>query len=306
MATFHLNRSDSVTLDRAKALDFARKHAALPKSPTERELEVSRMKKLVNVLKEGLALPFQWATVDYGNQTYRMNGQHSSNAILEAADFLPERMGFHIDHYKVDDRQGMVELFRQFDQRWSMRSSGDVAGAFQGLSPELAQCSRKACKKAAEGLAWYFQSVVGESPIGLQMAGDDKYDVFGRRDYFEFFHFCDRLLTDKTPELQKPSVTAAIYATFTMSPPGAKTFWTGVGCGVDHFSDDSNPGAVLAAEFQKAKDDKSFRDALRPADYYKKSVKAWNAFCDGEKIRSLNVSKKGWPEVHHYVEEQAA
>src|SRR5215475_13764142 len=60
--------SESFTFDRAKALDFAARHAGLPHSPTEREVDPNRVKKLVLVLREGRALPFNWATVLYNGQ----------------------------------------------------------------------------------------------------------------------------------------------------------------------------------------------------------------------------------------------
>src|SRR5215468_5729547 len=78
MTQWHLIKSESFTLSRAKALEFAAKHAGLPKSPVERVLDPKRVEHLEWVLKNGLALPFQWATVEYENRLARMNGQTSS------------------------------------------------------------------------------------------------------------------------------------------------------------------------------------------------------------------------------------
>src|SRR5437764_638623 len=78
---FRLVESQTVTLGKAEALKWAQSHVALSHSACERDLDAKHVKELVERIKAGLWLPCCWATVDYLGKKYRMNGQHSSNAM---------------------------------------------------------------------------------------------------------------------------------------------------------------------------------------------------------------------------------
>lgn len=284
---FQLLKSETRKVRGKDAKEAAAKFAGMPKSPTERELRPERVRRLVHILEHRLHLPFQWATVEFDGQTYRMNGQHSSNAVNEC-ERLPEEIVLHLDQYKADDKEGMVELFRQFDQRWSQRSSLDVCGAYKGLVTELGHCDTKVCKVAAEAISWHLK--VYDAATGP--SGDDVFDLLHNPAYHEFVLWCDRVLSKLTPHITSHKETvAAMYATFQVSQSGAQKFWFDVAGGPDRYTNDAEPGAVLSAELLRSLDDAEFRKTLAPADYFRKAIKAWNAFCKGESIRSLNVSR---------------
>jgi hypothetical protein len=291
-----LLKSESVSLPRAKALEYAARHAGLPHSPVEREIDPSRVAKLVAVLREGRALPFNWATVSYQDQTVRMNGQHSSAAIIEVGAEIPELLTFHMDQYQAADRAGMVDLFRQFDQRWSSRTVADVAGAYQGLVPELAakEVSRKALKAAAEAISWCKNAVLGEDAP----RGDNTYDLLHVAAFTPFFLWFNGVWNGRR-ELLRKEVIAAMWRTYDISQSWAAKFWREVSFGPDFFTDDTAPGAVLSGELNRALEDREFRDKEFevPAFYYKKAIKAWNAMIAGQRITSLKVQRKGWPDV---------
>jgi hypothetical protein len=304
MSNWSLLRSESQALARASALEFAAKHAGMPHSPVEREVDPNRVKKLVAIIRAGLALAFNWATVEYEGRTVRMNGQHSSAAILEVGADCPDRLTFHLDHYQAKDRKGMVDLFRQFDQRWSSRTAADVAGAFQGLIPEIVDCNRKVTKLAAEAISWCTVRVEG----GEAPTGDNTYDLLHDSRYVPFILWLNGVINGRK-ELMKKQVIAAMYRTHDASQSGATKFWREVSFGPDYFSDDMAPGAVLIGELSAALEDKDFRakEFDTEGSYYKKAVKAWNAFCAAQRIGSLKVSKgKGWPEVSRYGDHEEA
>lgn len=107
----------------------------------------------------------------------------------------------------------------------------------------------------------------------------------------------------------RAEVMAAMFKAHERSQSGATHFWRDVSFGLEYFTDDNLPGAVLIAELSRALEDKDFREKEfgRPAIYYKKAIKAWNAFCAGQRISTLKVGKeKGWPEAAHYREETEA
>lgn len=301
---WNLKKSETFyQVPRDKALAMAQKHASMSHSPTERPLDKARVKKIVAIIRGGLALPFSWATVWYGGVEYRENGQHSSAAILELGAELPDGLTFHVDTYEADSREGMVSIFRQFDQRWSSRSALDVAGAYSGLNPDLAKCDRRICKAAAEAISWYTISVEG----GDAPKGDRVFDILHMPQYGEFIVWLNAVVNARR-ELTRKEVIAAMFVTHLRSQSGADKFWREVAFGENFFSDDQQPGAVLISELTRAQDDKEFKDKEfeQSSSFYKKSVKAWNAFCAGDRINSLKVAKKGWPDVSDYTDSLAA
>lgn len=302
--SWNLVKSESFTLPREKALEFAAKHAGLAHSPVEREVDPNRVKKLAHIIRNGMALPFNWATVKHDGRLVRMNGQHSSAAIIEVGAEIPDSLAFHMDQFQATDRKDMVELFRQYDQRWSSRTAADIAGAYQGLVPDIAGCSRKVMKVAAEALSWCQRMVEGvDAPTG-----DNTYDLLHDERFVPFFLWVNGIVNGRK-ELLKKEVMAAMYKTHDASQSGATKFWREVSFGPDYFTDDMTPGAVLIGELNRALEDKDFRDKdfETPVMYYKKAVKAWNAFCAGQRISTLKVAKgKGWPEVSRCGDQEEA
>jgi hypothetical protein len=297
MREWKLIESKTVKANRSKALELASTHAALSESSIERRKDAAHVKKLVQIIRNDVALPFQWATVEFEGKKLRMNGQHSSAAILEVGQEIPDSLAFHIDHYEATSRSGMVELFRQFDQRWSSRNSADIAGAYQALVKEIAECNRKVMKAAAEGISWCLRAVDGEPHVPT---GDDVYSLLHGERYLPFLLWLNGIFNYRR-EILKREVMAAIYKSYDASQSHADLFWRKLAHGPDAFSDDMEPGAVLVNELCRAYEDVEFRDKEFPqlSIYYKKSVKAWNAFCAGQRIATLKVAGKGkgWPEV---------
>lgn len=289
---FRLVESVTLTVPRDRAVSMAHTHQTLPRSPTERELEPKRVTELVTRIKERLWLPCSWATVMYQGTKFRMNGQHSSQAILDAADLLPDRVAVHLDSYEADSPEGMGILFRQFDARFSGRSKQDIAGAYQGLVKALEGVSRRKGKLGIEGIGWYRRSIEG-LPVP---SGDDLYQEFMTPGHHAFLRWLDKILSIKTPELERAPVIGAMYATFIANETEAQNFWPHVA--KSDLVDDTDPRAVLSTELVDFKTNRKKQETPTPAEFYAKCVKAWNAFRSGDKVRSLNVNtKKGLPEI---------
>jgi hypothetical protein len=289
---FDLLSAESLRLSGVEAVELARRHQALPRSPTEREMEPRRVKELLDRIRSGLLLPCSWATVDYRGTKFRMNGQHSSEAILQAGDLLPDRVAVHLDHYRTDSAEGMGALFRQFDARFSGRTKQDVAGAYQGLVEPLQKLGRRKAKLGIEGVAWYLRTIEGVA----FPSGDELYQQFMTEAYHAFLRWLDRILSPKTPEMERAPVVGAMYATFITSESRSQEFWPHVAR--EDLADDSDPRSVLSAELVAVKENKGKVPPPTPGEFYAKCIKAWNAFANGDKIRSLNVNpKKGMPDI---------
>lgn len=268
-----------------QAREFARKHNELPASPTERPVKPDRIERLNAAIEEGRAVAFNWVKVLLGGVEYRMNGQHSSKVLSSFKGDLPEVLVFHVDRYEASSKEGMVDLFRQFDTRWSSRSKADVAGAFQGLNDAVAACARDKARLAIEGVAWY-RRYREKTYVPSE---DAVYSLFFDEPLHPFIRFVDEILTVKTPELKNVGVMAATYETFIKSEQAARDFWKHVA--MNDVADDNDPRSVLSRELVELKEKK--RGDITPrAEYYAKSIKAWNALQAGEKISSLKVNIK--------------
>src|SRR5215469_842274 len=148
---FRLVKSETVPLTR----ELARQFRDLEPSPTERELSPSRLKMLKEKAVAKQLVTFHWSRARRGAHIWRMNGQHSSNMLCDLNGEFPDGLFVHLDDYEVDEMSGLALLFRQFDDRKSGRTVGDVAGAYQGLVPELAGVPRDIAKLGIEGIAWF-------------------------------------------------------------------------------------------------------------------------------------------------------
>jgi hypothetical protein len=284
---FRRKKSETILAARERAIALAQAHIDLPDSPTERELEARRINEIADRIKSGLLLPCCWATVLYDGIIFRMNGNHSAHAIVEAAEFLPPEIVIHLDHYEADDAEGMGVLFRQFDARFSGRTKQDVAGAYQGLAKPLAGISRSTAKIGIEAVAWYLRN---REKVAVP-SNDNLYQEFLRPVYHGFLRWLNSILYPKTPELRRLPVIAAMYATFIASESGAQEFWSHVAKG--DLSDDTDPRLVLSADLVAAIDkDKKDKEPLPPIGIYAKCLKGWASFRNGDKVRSLNVNPK--------------
>jgi hypothetical protein len=261
----------------------------LEASPTERVLDESRVKHLREKAEAGQLVTFNWSTAKLGERTLRMNGQHSSKMLCDLNGNFPKGLKVHLDTYEVDSPEALAILFRQFDDRKSGRTPGDVSGAYQGLYNDLHDVPRASAKLAVEGMAYYRNKVEGlPAP-----SGDDRYSLFGETGLHGFVRWVGELITIKTPELKRPTIVAAMFGTFSKNESEARKFWAEVARGGVEY-EDNHPTTVLDAWLKTAIENKSQKRELKPAHFYQGSVFAWNANRDGKTITSIKVdTKKG-------------
>jgi hypothetical protein len=270
--------------------EFAKQFHNLEASPTERSLDESRVKHLREKAEAGQLVTFNWSTAQLGGRTLRMNGQHSSKMLCDLNGSFPEGLKVHLDTYEVDSPDHLAILFRQFDDRKSGRSPGDVSGAYQGLYEDLHDVPRPLAKFAAEGVAYYRTKVEGlPAP-----SGDDRYSLFGETGLHGFVRWVGELITIKTPELKRITIVAAMFATFVKNESEARKFWAAVARGGVEY-EDNHPTTVLDAWLKASMENKSQKRDLKPAHFYQGSVFAWNACRDGRTITSIKFdTRKGW------------
>jgi hypothetical protein len=275
---FRLINSEVKTLSK----EFAEYFRDLEASPTERELNPSRLAHLRAKADAGQLITFGWATAKIGGKTIRMNGQHSSNMLCELNGSFPTDLKVHLDEYQVDTPDGLAILFRQFDDRKSGRSPSDVSGAYQGLHEALRNVPRAFAKIGVEGVSWYRREIDKTSNI----TADDRYVLFGEQALHGFLCWLGELFSIKTPELKRMTVVAAIYGTFTKNEREAQKFWGHVARGGVEYEDDA-PATVLDAWLKAMAEDKRISEKLVPANYYQGCIYGWNAYREGRAISAI-------------------
>jgi hypothetical protein len=278
-------------------VELATQFRDMKASPTERELDKSRVKHLKQKILAGQAVTFHWATAMLNGQELRMNGNHSSNALCQLNGSFPDGLMVCREKYEVNEEWALAYLFRQFDDRKSGRSPADVSGAYQGLYEPLREVPRLVAKLGVEGVIWYRREVE-KVPVPN---GDDMYSLFAETDLFTYLRWLGEFLDigrkGKTLELAHNAVVAAMYATFIASETGARTFWSTVARGGVEF-DDTAPATVLDCWLKEQRDNKDPRRKAGPGNFYQACVYAWAAFRQEEPIKSVKTDvKKGWHEV---------
>jgi hypothetical protein len=285
MADFTLINSESKPLTRTLAEEFR----DLKPSPTERDMNPGRLKHLKDKAEAGHLITFNWSRAKVGDEWLRMNGQHSSAMLCDLNGSFPENLIVHLDEYEVDNIEGLALLFRQFDDRKSGRTPGDVAGAYQGLYEPLRAVPKISAKIAVEGYTWYQRNIEGAPTL----SGDDQYQAFAYEGVHSFIQWIGEIFSIKTPEMKRLQVVSAMYATFIANEKEARKFWDMVARGgVDY--EESHPATVLADWLLKAKE-KDMKQPPKPAHYYQAGIFAWNAHREGKTVPSIKIdTKKSW------------
>jgi hypothetical protein len=284
---FHLIKSESVPLTR----ELAERFQAMEPSPTERVLNPKRVQYL---REQAEATPsrlvnFHWATAQLGNRIVRMNGNHSSRMLCELDGAFPSGLFVHRDDYEVNSEEGLALLFRQFDNRKSSRTIGDVAGAYQNIYPALRDVKPRIGKLAVDAYAWHARYVVG---IPTPQTGDDVYMNFNDPLIQRTALWMNEELDVKTPEMQRIPVGAAMFVTFNINEPEARMFWHEVARGGREF-EEAAPSSVLDKWLKNIKEGEV--ESVKPAGLYQGCIHAWNAFRTGTSLKSIRSdTKKGY------------
>lgn len=278
-------RTEAITRELASWL------ANLPASPVERELAPRRLKHLQSKAKKRLLITFHWATVELDGRVLRINGQHSSK-MLTALEPFPEGLFAHIDHYVVGSEADMAQLFRQFDDRTSSRTSSDVAAAYQGLQADLRGIDRRVAKLGIEGYAWHERKVEG-LPI---KPGDDQYIAFNNPNVHPFLLWLGGFLTPQCQELRSVPVVAAMWACYLKNPSSSAVFWELVAAGGEPGAE-ANPASRLDEWLRSLREEKGADRKPPPSEVYQGCINAWNAHRKERDLNRIHSDvKKGFAE----------
>jgi hypothetical protein len=279
--TFKLIKADVHNL----TPEFARSFHTLDPSPTERELNPSRLKHLREKAAAKQLVTFHWAKALIDNRWVRVNGQHSSQMLVELNDEFPTGLRVHLDEYEVSGLHGLAMLFRQFDDRKSGRTPADVAGAHQNIVPELHDVPRLIGKLAVDGVTWY-RHKIEKAPTPR---GDLQYTLFHEFALHDFIKWMGDIFSIKTPEMKPVPIVGAMYASFDADPIEARKFWESVARGGPEY-DETSPASVLdkwledlhGGNFEK----------VTPIQQFQACIYAYNAYRKGQPLKGIKYDFK--------------
>lgn len=120
---------------------FVNQYMKYPSFTHERPLNRRHIDELKGEITNGRAHVFQWAIcyVDEKNEIYRVDGQHSSNALsdLFKKDQVPTGLVCNLDEYAVETMDEFVKLYNTIDTNVQTRTSTDVMRAAKAMEPKL-------------------------------------------------------------------------------------------------------------------------------------------------------------------------
>jgi hypothetical protein len=295
---FSLVSADCIKCDKNRLVEEARRHAGLPDWDGERPLKQGHVEELMDRIKAGRTIPFYWSKIQVGSDWFRENGNHSANGIirLDEAGLLPnQQYVVFLSSFRAQNKDGVAELFWQFDSQLSIRSKLDIAGAYIGLSDQLKDLSREGAKCALDGIRWYETKINGT----IMPSNEAMYTLFNVETYHPFIRwFATTSLVRTKPANKRPAV-AAIFGQFSESEERTKEFWRSYMTGESVVTDSPvgrlrdlfdahNEGAASGSNAirqgkSRGKKNTIVGDTLSPYQLYCFCNVAWNHFVCGEK-----------------------
>jgi hypothetical protein len=249
-------------LTRELAEDFA----TMPKWKGERDMDENRKQMIVEKIRRGLFHSPTWAHAKLGWHTMRVNGQHSSAALLECEQF-PVGMKATILGFEVDTEAEMAILFDQFDNPESARQMKDTIRAHAAVEINLADCSVKTLQTILSGMEM-------SSGSAGKLSRSDRAALLHSEG--AFIAFARQFATSR--HIMFRGVIAAMYLTWKRDEVRANEFWHLVSTEEHHDSD--NGTRVLARFLNSEVVGRCSRVGMRwdKRSIMVKCLHAWNAY----------------------------
>lgn len=240
-----------------------------PDSPQGR----ARVGWLHSILSQGAFHSPVWSTCIVKNEhkrKYRVDGGHSSRMLTQANGTFPEDMMVTIREFEADTITDAVDLYEQFNQRGSTRTTSDLVRNKAAYVDGLAGIKPVYINKGIQGIRLHLKLQEGFS-------GPDALDFI--RLYPDFLVWAVEYA--KNRQLSRVGVMAAMFATWGKNVALCKEFWGHVR---DEDLTKDDPTRTFANWLDQAE-----KDALRSRAtewtsraYYVKAHHAWNAWRRGE------------------------
>jgi len=278
MSQEKLIKTEEVDLDAATAQWLL---TELDDFVADRKTDKSHVAFLMSEMKTGEFKPeiTTLATARYDGRQYRINGQHTSKAVLQ---MQAEQPGFAIPGvrlltYEVDSDEVLRLLYSRFD-RGRSRSGSNVIDSLLLGTPQFEGVKAQVLRLLAAGLALRKH---GEKPsYRLYTGAAAAMDVIGAdlKLSQKLATFFDGLNTQTHKHMFRAPVMAAMYETYEVDEGDAEVFWVAVTTGLG-LTDENEPAARLRAALQENTIlSRGGRKAISRDQMYRVCIQAWNMF----------------------------
>lgn len=265
--------------------------------PRDREFSDRRAEKILQALRNNEFRGSEWVSchVADNNQTYRLNGKHTSAMVHK---FLEE--GGKVDRkvlvreYEVPSLRDAAGVFSTMDTKDASRTKADVLKGFASTVKETEALSSRLVNLVTAGVSYglyekKYKKVSTTDQAGVLLANK------------RFAKFVGSVLNDDSLERADPpktvrdvrhmmrmSVIAAMFKTWRMDPEDASDFWLAV-------RDDSNdekksPRRVIYKFLTESKVGRGARK-VSEVEVFVKCLQAWNAYRNGDREVTLRWSE---------------
>ena len=246
--------------------DLASQFASMERWSGERPLKPRRVSELKNKIERGLFHSPEWAVAFLNGKQYRMNGQHSSHALVESNGSFPNNLVVKIEEFSVDSENELGELFAQFDT--GGRSSNDITGAGTILLKDIPIRARTAL---ASGM-FYALSDFSKNGTAEQRVSAIHSD-------HEFARWAASNMT--APHIARVPVFAAAFMMWRANQSACREFWRLVAS--EEYPAPFHATRTVARELRDLRSKRKSTSAAK--EVCGRCVSGWNAWREGREVR---------------------
>lgn len=274
---------------------IAEDHSVLPELPRGRALREERIDALVEDLKKGEVVTFRWATVDVGGVVYRIQGKHSSKALMDYGDKIPP-CDATMERYKADDMASAVRLWGKYDTKVSAHTSNEMYLHTAASLSSIAGLPARMISLAAKGLSMD----LWERAAPKHTDQDRAQLLLAHPNFVLFIHDVFDGGNKRHALMMRGPVTGAMARTFRKAQTESRTFWLMV-----RDATGSRPSCpsrrireyLLSTSVLSGAGASTGRRAVVPEEMFCKCVTAWNAWRSAGTTDLKFYADKPWPKA---------
>ncbi|HUT88899.1 MAG TPA: hypothetical protein VMY37_05360 [Thermoguttaceae bacterium] len=280
--------------------DLAVKWADMPRSPVERRVQESRIKKLFHSFTNGDMGVLVWASARYKNGVgiveHRVNGQHTSLMFSGRSSFgdvqIPDGAQVLIETHNVNNLSDVRRVWGIYDSDVSQNKTSEILFSEKDFIPQVKDIPDRLFRKIVSGIR------LSKRPETQLRGGANTWDQTRWAnlvsDNVNAIRCCSEVLHDAPRWMLRAPVIAAVANTLEANHGDAFRFWTLV----------KNESAMNSGDVTRALARYLVVTTIRggaqrqtSGDYndaetmYRKCIAAWNHWRKGKPLKRLCAAK---------------
>lgn len=252
----------------------------------ERKCMPRNIENIEEQIRQRTFAPPRWVCAVFGNDEYRMNGQHTSIVLSKLGNDCKQFKVIY-EKYRVNSPEELAELWMIWDGVNSVRKTNQIYLAYASAFPALRELPERVVRTAIGGInrRKTYGSMDGKTtPVG-RVKG-----VENHQDFITWYSGMVDIRWNKhknTPNLLKYPITGAMMATHEKYPKASTSFWRSVSA---NNGPDPQGGDRTLRDFLCL--NKIGRGGSTERDYYFNCVDCFNHWVQGKDVKSLRSQKK--------------